>query len=141
MAARAHRRVPGCRHRRPHPENVALYLYLQRVALDKSSRFAAATQRAVQRDPFLDEITQRPTATFAANLVNRQTGDHRDQILQRIAQSAGVLFFFRSDCPYCEAQAPLLRLLESGQRGPQPPSAHRTVRTGPYTAPHARRIH
>jgi len=24
---------------------------------------------------------------------------------------------------------------------PQPPSAHRTVRTGPYTAPHARRIH
>ena len=97
----------------PTPENVALYLYLQRVALDKSSRFAAATQRAVQRDPFLDEITQRPTATFAANLVNRQTGDHRDQVLQRIAQSAGVLFFFRSDCPYCEAQAPLLRLLEN----------------------------
>jgi hypothetical protein len=31
--------------------------------------------------------------------------------------------------------------LGSGQRGPQPPSAHRTVRTGPYTAPHARRIH
>lgn len=30
---------------------------------------------------------------------------------------------------------------ELGQRGPQPPSAHRTVRTGPYTAPHARRIH
>ena len=50
----------------PTPENVALYLYLQRVALDNSSRFAAATQRAVQRDPFLDEITQRPTATFAA---------------------------------------------------------------------------
>jgi conjugal transfer pilus assembly protein TraF len=97
----------------PTPENVALYLYLQRVALDKSSRFAAATQRAVQRDPFLDENTQRPTATFAANLVNRQTGDQRDQVLQRIAQSAGVLFFFRSDCPYCEAQAPLLRLLES----------------------------
>ena len=60
----------------PTPENVALYLYLQRVALDKSSRFAAATQRAVQLDPFLDEITQRPTATFAANLVNRQAGDN-----------------------------------------------------------------
>ncbi len=33
------------------------------------------------------------------------------------------------------------RVQASGQRGPQPPSAHRTVRTGPYTAPHARRIH
>jgi Cu/Ag efflux pump CusA len=31
--------------------------------------------------------------------------------------------------------------IPSGQRRPQPPSAHRTVRTGPYTAPHARLIH
>jgi conjugal transfer pilus assembly protein TraF len=97
----------------PTPENVALYLYLQRVALDKSSRFAAATQRAVQLDPFLDEITQRPTATFAANLTNRQAGDNRDEVLERVAEKAGVLFFFRSDCPYCEAQAPLLKLLEA----------------------------
>ena len=97
----------------PTPQNVALYLYLQRVALDKSSRFAAATQRAVQLDPFLDEITQRPTATFAANLTNRRAGDNRDAVLQRIAEMAGVLFFFRSDCPYCEAQAPLLQLLAS----------------------------
>jgi len=97
----------------PTPQNVVLYLYLQRVALDKSSRFAAATQRAVQLDPFLDEITQRPTATFAANLTNRQAGDNRDEVLERIAEKAGVLFFFRSDCPYCEAQAPLLKLLEA----------------------------
>ena len=97
----------------PTPKNVALYLYLQRVALDKSSRFAAATQRAVQLDPFLDEITRRPTATFAANLTNRQAGDNRDSVLRRIAETAGVLFFFRSDCPYCEAQAPLLQLLAS----------------------------
>ena len=97
----------------PTPQNVALYLYLQRVALDKSSRFAAATQRAVQLDPFLDEITRRPTATFAANLTNRQAGGNRDDLLRRIAETAGVLCFFHSDCPYCEAQAPLLQLLAS----------------------------
>jgi conjugal transfer pilus assembly protein TraF len=79
----------------------------------KSSRFAAATQRAVKLDPFLDEVTQRPTATFAANLTNRQAGDNRDDVLERIATTAGVLFFFRSDGPYCEAQAPLLKLLEA----------------------------
>jgi hypothetical protein len=33
--------------------------------MDKSSRFAAATQRAVQLDPFLDQITPPPTATLA----------------------------------------------------------------------------
>jgi conjugal transfer pilus assembly protein TraF len=95
----------------PTPDNVALYLYLQRVAMDKASRFAAATQRAVQFDPFLDEITQRPTANFAANLVNEQTAKQRGALLQKIGNEAGVLFFFRSDCPYCEAQAPLLATL------------------------------
>ena len=67
----------------------------------------------MQLDPFLDEITRRPTATFAANLTNRQAGGNRDDLLRRIAETAGVLFFFRSDCPYCEAQAPLLQLLAS----------------------------
>jgi conjugal transfer pilus assembly protein TraF len=100
----------------PTPDNVALYLYLQRVAMDKASRFAAATQRAVQFDPFLDEITQRPTANFAANLVNEQTAKQRAALLAQIAQEAGVLFFFRSDCPYCEAQAPLLATLR-GRHG------------------------
>ena len=95
----------------PSPDNVALYLYLQRVAMDKASRFAAATQRAVQLDPFLDEITQRPIANFAANLVNAQTAKQRAALLARLAGQAGVLFFFRSDCPYCEAQAPLLTTL------------------------------
>jgi hypothetical protein len=63
--------------------------------------------------PILDEITQRPTATFAANLVNRESGAQRAAVLAELAERAGVLFFFRADCPYCEAQAPLLRLLEA----------------------------
>ena len=32
-------------------------------------------------------------------------------MLSAIAAQAGLLFFFRSDCPYCEAQAPLLAML------------------------------
>ncbi len=80
--------------------------------MDKASRFAAATQRAVQLDPFLDEITQRPIANFAANLVNAQTAKQRAALLAEASpRQAGVLFFFRSDCPYCEAQAPLLTTL------------------------------
>jgi hypothetical protein len=33
------------------------------------------------------------------------------------------------------------RFITDRVRGAEAPSAHRTVRTGPYTAPHARRIH
>jgi conjugal transfer pilus assembly protein TraF len=95
----------------PTPENVAAYLYLQRIAMDKSSRFAKVSERVVQGDPFLDEITQRPTATFAANLVNKTAGAQRDALLEKIAGRVSLWFFFRSDCPYCEAQAPLLARL------------------------------
>jgi len=98
----------------PTPENVAAYFYLQRIVLDKSSTFASVAQRVVQGDPFLDEITQRPTATFGANLANKTAGAARDALLTRIGQLAAVWFFYRSDCPYCEAQAPLLALM--GQR-------------------------
>ena len=92
----------------PTPENVAAFFYLQRVVLDKSSTFARVAERVVQGNPDLDEITQRPTATFGANLANKTAGDARDAVLGRIARLAVVWFFFRSDCPYCEAQAPLL---------------------------------
>ncbi|WP_295581445.1 conjugal transfer protein TraF [uncultured Lamprocystis sp.] len=97
----------------PTPENVAAYFYLQRIVLDKSSKFASVAQRVVQGDPFLDEITQRPTATFGANLANKTAGEARDALLRRIGQLAAVWFFYRSDCPYCEAQAPLLDLMAS----------------------------
>ena len=95
----------------PTPENVAIYFHLQKIALDKSSAFAKVSERVVQSDPHLDEITQRPTATFGANLANRQAGADRDAVLSQIAGIAAVWFFFRSDCPYCTAQAPLLEIL------------------------------
>ncbi|WP_366759682.1 conjugal transfer protein TraF [uncultured Thiodictyon sp.] len=72
---------------------------------------AKVAERVVQGNPDLDEITQRPTATFGANLANKTAGDARDAVLGRIARLAVVWFFFRSDCPYCEAQAPLLELM------------------------------
>lgn len=96
----------------PSADNVAVYLYLQRLAMDKSSRFADVTQRVVMGDPGLDEITRRPTAPFASHLVNQKAGESRDNTLERLATVAGVLFFFNSECPYCEAQAPILAMLQ-----------------------------
>ena len=95
----------------PSPENVAVYLHLQRIAMDKSSRFATVSERVVQGDPLLDEVTRRPTATFGANLVDRQASAAADALLGRLAETAALWFLFRSDCPYCDAQAPLLEAL------------------------------
>lgn len=96
----------------PSPTRVALYLYLQRLALDKASRFSEVYQRVVQSDPYLDETTRRPVGNYA-NLLNRQAGAQRAALLRQLAGQAGLWFFHRADCPYCEAQAPVLGLIQA----------------------------
>ncbi len=96
----------------PSSENVAAYYYLQRVMMDKAHRFTDVARQVVMSDPFLDENQRRPIATFAANETNRLAGVATEQALASLARQAGILFFFRSDCPYCHIQAPLLAVLE-----------------------------
>lgn len=96
----------------PTIENVRAFLYLQRFAIDRSEQVADATELAVVGDPFLDEISRRPGSTFAAQNIDRQAGAAKSQLIAEVAERAGVFFFFKSDCPQCELQAPLLKALE-----------------------------
>ncbi|MCQ8117754.1 conjugal transfer protein TraF [Methylomonas rosea] len=97
----------------PSPENVAAFYYLQRVMMDKAERFTNAARYVVMSDPQLDETVRRPVATYAANEANHQASVVAERALKAIAAQAGILFFFRSDCPYCHVQAPILAMLEN----------------------------
>ena len=97
----------------PTPDNVRAYLYLQRVMLDKGTRFADVSQQMVMGDPFLDEISRRPLAPFAAQQMDRAAVAARDDVLQGLARQAGVFFFYRSDCLYCQIQAPIMEALQA----------------------------
>jgi len=97
----------------PTQENVAAFYYLQRVMMDKAERFTNAARYVVMSDPQLDETVRRPVATFAANEANHQASLMAEKALKEIAAQAGILFFFRSDCPFCHLQAPILSMLEN----------------------------
>ncbi|NOV29757.1 conjugal transfer protein TraF [Methylomonas sp. ZR1] len=97
----------------PSHENVAAFYYLQRVMMDKAERFTNAARYVVMSDPQLDETVRRPVATYAANEANHQASVVAERALKAIAAQAGILFFFRSDCPYCHVQAPILAMLEN----------------------------
>lgn len=93
----------------PTPENVRLYLYLQRASVDKANRFSEAVQAVVQGDPILDEYAQYPTGTRIATEL-RDAGDFaRDEILRDLASRAGLLFFFDSTCERCPLQVTALQ--------------------------------
>ncbi|SET25627.1 conjugal transfer protein TraF [Thorsellia anophelis] len=95
----------------PTPENVKAYLYLQRIMMDKSSHFSDMSQQIVMGDPNLDEVNRRPLAPFASQAMDKIAAEHTSRVLKTIATHSGLFFFFRSDCPYCHAQAPILESL------------------------------
>lgn len=92
----------------PTAENVRAYYVVQRIMMDKASTFTNMQQRIVPGDPYLDEISSRPTATYGANLQNKLAGQNTDVALRRLSESAGIWFFFSSTCAYCVEQAPVV---------------------------------
>ncbi|MGI9303709.1 MAG: conjugal transfer protein TraF [Gammaproteobacteria bacterium] len=96
----------------PTPENVRAYLYLQRVAMDKSQKFAQIAQRVTMGDPLLDQNSSRPIASAGGWTQDRVVSKNKTEALGKLAQTTGIWFFYSSDCPYCTMQAPLLKTFQ-----------------------------
>lgn len=97
----------------PTPENVRAYFMLQRFAVDRSQKFADVAQQVVIGNPYLDETNRRPVSSFGIPAVDRQAGDQTDRLLKKITTQAGIFFFFKGGCQYCELQAPIIKVLEN----------------------------
>ena len=93
----------------PTPENVSAYLYLQRVMLDKAERFADASQKVTMADPVLDENSRRPIATFGAFAKDEMATLGTAKAVKKLAESAGLWFFYSSTCAFCAKEAGVLK--------------------------------
>lgn len=85
----------------PTPENIAAYMYAQRVAMDKSQVFAETAQRVVMADPLLDENNRASLATYGRVLTMQGQSAAKDSILKRLKDVSGLWFFYDSECAYC----------------------------------------
>ncbi|EPC3575721.1 conjugal transfer protein TraF [Morganella morganii] len=94
----------------PTKENVRRYYYVQRIMLDKASRYADMARLVTTTDPFIDENNRRSTSSFAAMEQTRVADENRGRVLNSISSKAGIFFFFKGkDCPLCEKQAFVLK--------------------------------
>ncbi|KZC32653.1 MULTISPECIES: conjugal transfer protein TraF [unclassified Rhodanobacter] len=89
-----------------------LYAYVQKLAMDKSEVFANAYIRTMSSNPSLDETISNPTSTFALRELGDQREANMQAVLKKIAGQTSLWYFFRSDCPYCHRENPLLGFLE-----------------------------
>lgn len=93
----------------PTQDNVAMYLYLQRVMLDKAERFAEASQITVMSDALLDENSRRPIANFGSQAKDEMAAKGVKEAAMKLAKMAGLWFFYSSDCSFCIKQSGVLR--------------------------------
>ncbi len=95
----------------PTDANLKDYLELWQVVQDKGSAFADNWRRVVWQNPNLDYTLKRPANNSAIKVYEEQREKEQDEHLQNLASEHGLIFFFRSDCPYCHAMAPTLKMM------------------------------
>ena len=97
----------------PTDANLLSYMRYQRFVMDKSEFFAERWQRLVWTVPDLDYgLTGRPTNSMAIGVFDDQQRVRQAQAVRNLASTHGLLFIFRSDCPYCHRLAPILKRFE-----------------------------
>ena len=97
----------------PTDENLLSYMRYQRLVMDKSEVFSERWQRLVWTMPELDySLSGRPTNAMAIGAFDEQQQARQAQVVRSLASTHGLVFIFRSDCPYCHRLAPILKRFE-----------------------------
>lgn len=97
----------------PTPNNVKSYMRLQKEAMNRSGLFADTWRRVLWENPELDESFKSPMGKAGMDVHKRLVREGKEQAVSALAQTDGIFFFFRNDCPYCHAQAPILKSFAS----------------------------
>lgn len=99
----------------PSDENVLNYLTLWQEAKTKASVFTDVAQAIAWRTPSVNDdfLGVRPTSPAATQAFDRQREGEQTATVAGLARTHGLFFFFRSDCPYCHAMAPMLKQFEA----------------------------
>ncbi|MBE0612146.1 MAG: conjugal transfer protein TraF [Burkholderiales bacterium] len=97
----------------PTETNLLAYMRYQRMVMNKSEVFAEHWQRLVWTVPELDYgLTGRPTNSMAIAAFDEDQRERQAQAIRGLSATHGLLFIFRSDCPYCHRFAPILKRFE-----------------------------
>ena len=97
----------------PTDENIARYMFAQRLSLDMSSRFQTATMDFMERNPILDENNRRPTTGIDLVAFKGETAVKRKAVMDKLKQKAHLWFFYKSTCEFCHKQIPILNAVFS----------------------------
>jgi len=97
----------------PTDTNVRRYMELEARVVRQASYFSEVAQRVAWATPELDMTLQgRPVNARAIEVFDREQSINRGQVVAALSRTHVLFFFFRSDCQYCHAFAPILEAFQ-----------------------------
>lgn len=96
----------------PTEANIKDYLELWTITQDKASTFTDQWRRVVWQNPQFDYSVRNPNNNSAIKIQQDQLSRKKGETLSQLAKKHGLIFFFRSDCQYCHAMAPVLKYMQ-----------------------------
>lgn len=99
---------------KPTEANVRRYMELEAKVVWQASYFADVAQRIAWTTPELDPTLKgRPVNAKALEVFDQEQAAQRIEDVAALGKDHVLFFFFRSDCPYCHAFAPILASFQS----------------------------
>ncbi len=96
----------------PSRENVRAYMEHQKKVLERSERFAGVWKRVLWESPALDATVDNPVSAAGAEISRSLRKTAQADVMEKISRVGKLVFFFRSDCPFCRGQARVVKTLE-----------------------------
>ncbi len=92
----------------PTVENVTLLQDLQTREVMAASHLSDVAQRVVWANPYMDFTQQNPVNPIGMKVKERQYESEKREMIDHLAKTSVLFFFFRSDCSYCHAMSPIV---------------------------------
>ncbi|HQS93103.1 MAG TPA: type-F conjugative transfer system pilin assembly protein TraF [Alphaproteobacteria bacterium] len=89
--------------------NVRAYMEIQKILLERSSRFAQKWIEVVYLRPELDYTLKHPISQVGRHVVAEDQKKQMEDNIRALSQTHGLFFFFSSKCGYCKAFAPIVK--------------------------------
>jgi len=97
----------------PTEKNIASYIRLQNWMMGRSQLFARVWKDTLRHNPELDYSIEHPTNAQAI-IVQKELRRSQDlSKIRKLSKEWGLFFIFRSNCPYCHKEAPILKRFSS----------------------------
>lgn len=93
----------------PTVQNAERYIALQEELNNRAEKVADVWQQALLKNPSLNYSLSHPTNNIALQVYHEKESIEKEVVIQAFAKKAGLFFFYRSTCHYCQRFAPILK--------------------------------